>query len=73
MTEERIVALEISEAQTAVSVEHLARAVEKLDATVSELRDVMNRGRGALWGIASVSAILGGSASIAAHKFLGVG
>lgn len=41
--------LRVSNASLSTSVEHLAGAVETLTATVQELRDTMNQGRGALW------------------------
>jgi hypothetical protein len=71
--EPRLVTLEIDSAKTALSVDHLARAVEKLDSTVQSLRDTMNQGRGALWGIGTSAAVIGGLASYAAHRIFGVG
>jgi hypothetical protein len=80
MSEERIAtlerdinALQISEAKMSVSVEHLASAVAKLDETVGGLRDSMNQGRGALWGISASAALLGGAAAVAAQKLFGSG
>jgi len=63
--------LRVQNATLAGSVEHLATTVAELTTTVQGLRDTMNRGRGALWGISGVAAVLGGAASIAANKLLG--
>ncbi len=50
---------------------HLADTVEGLTKTVQELRDVMNKGRGAFWAANVIAAVLGGAAGIFANKFLG--
>lgn len=70
--EERLSSLRASNASLTTSVEHLAQSVKSLTEIVQELRDTMNRGRGALWAITGGAAILGGIASLAARKFLGI-
>ena len=41
--------LRVHNAKLITSMEHLVGAVEGLNSTVQELRDTMNKGRGALW------------------------
>ena len=60
-------------AALSTEVGHLAEAVHELTITVNGLRDSMNRGRGALWGLGAVASVLGGAASLAANKLLGGG
>ena len=71
MSEERISALEqqvtelrVSEASKDASIEHLAAAVTALSTTVQELRDTMNRGKGAMWAFGVVSAAAGGTTAL---------
>lgn len=47
--EAQVTNLRVDNAGLATSVEHLAGAVKTLTVTVQELRDTMNKGRGALW------------------------
>lgn len=47
--EAQVTDLRIDNAGLATSVEHLAGAVKTLTETVQDLRDTMNKGRGALW------------------------
>jgi len=47
--EAQVTDLRIDNAGLATSVEHLAGAVKTLTETVQDLRDAMNKGRGALW------------------------
>ena len=47
--EAQVTDLRINNAELATSLEHLAGAVKTLTVTVQELRDTMNKGRGALW------------------------
>lgn len=47
--EAQVTDLRIDNAGLATSLEHLAGAVKTLTETVQELRDTMNKGRGALW------------------------
>ena len=65
--------LRIHQNAEAVAVEHLATEIKSLSVTVGELRDVMNRGRGALWGIGAAAAGAGGLVSYIGHKFFGAG
>lgn len=78
MVEDRIGRLEatvsdlrVENAELTSAVTHLAGSVKGLDETVQSLRDTMNRGRGALWGIGGLASVLGGAAAIAAEKLLG--
>ena len=70
MSEERITALEskvtdlrIENARLSESVEHLADAVGGLTVVVQDLRDSMNRGKGALWLFGIMAATVGGLVS----------
>lgn len=47
--EAQVTNLRVDNAGLATSVEHLAGAVKTLTETVQDLRDAMNKGRGALW------------------------
>lgn len=47
--EAQVTDLRIDNAGLATSLENLAGAVKTLTETVQELRDTMNKGRGALW------------------------
>ena len=47
--EAQVTNLRVDNAELATSVEHLAGAVKTLTETVQDLRDTMNKGRGALW------------------------
>jgi hypothetical protein len=47
--EAQVTNLRVDNAGLATSVEHLAGAVKTLTETVQDLRDTMNKGRGALW------------------------
>lgn len=70
MSEERLSALEshvtdlrIENARLSGSIEHLATAVSGLTSVVQELRDSMNRGKGALWLFGIMAATVGGLVS----------
>lgn len=70
MVEERVSALEghvtdlrIENARLSESVQNLATAVSGLTGVVQELRDSMNRGRGALWLLGGLAATVGGIVS----------
>lgn len=69
--EERIRQLEIAAGRISVSSEHLAQTVDKFSDVVQDLRDTMNKGRGALWAITAAAGIVGGMVSLVARKFLG--
>lgn len=64
--EDRILTLErevgdlrVCNASLSVSVEHLAKNVEKLTTVAQDLTDIMNRGRGAIWVVGGVGTIFG--------------
>lgn len=63
--------LRVSNATLSSSVEHFSEAVKQLTATVGELRDTMNRGRGVLWAISGGAGLIGALGSFAASKLLG--
>lgn len=70
MTDERLTALEIENARLATSLEHLTDSVKELTRTVQDLRDTMNRGKGALWIVVGASTLVGGAISAALTKWL---
>lgn len=79
MSDERLAALEeqvgnlrVSNAELAASVEHLTKAVDALTLTVQALRDIMNRGRGALWVVAGAAASLGALLTDFLKRALGI-
>jgi hypothetical protein len=66
MTDERISRLEdgltqalVQNARLAAAVEHLSESVLGLQRTVGDLRDTMNKGRGALWVVVAASSVMG--------------
>lgn len=63
--------LRVSNAALATSLDHLAGAVETLTRTVQDLRDTMNKGRGALWFAMLVSGAAGSVAALLFKSFLG--
>ena len=78
MSEQRVRDLEIQvgdmredNARLNEAVGHLAVSVDQLTVTVDGLRDTMNRGRGALYGLGAIASLIGGSAAIAAQKLFG--
>lgn len=60
--------LRVENAGLGKSVEHLSLSVEKLSEVVQELRDTMNKGRGALWILGSTAAGLGSITTIVAES-----
>lgn len=58
--EKEVSDLRIGNATLGQSVDHLSSSVNALTAVVQDLRDTMNKGRGALWAVCSGSAIAGG-------------
>lgn len=68
--EAEVVALKVANASLVTAVEHLSDTLAKLDRTVDDLRDAMNRGRGALWVIVGASTFLGGAISAGVQKLL---
>lgn len=67
-----VVSLKISNAQLAVTVGSLALQVTALQATVKDLNDTMNRGRGALWGAMLLAGAFGATVATAAKKVFGL-
>jgi hypothetical protein len=61
--EERVTGLRVENARLSESVQHLADAVSGLTGVVQDLRDSMNRGRGALWLFGIMAATVGGIVS----------
>lgn len=70
MSDERITQLEIENAKLATSLEHLTDSVKELTRTVQDLRDTMNRGKGALWIVVGASTLVGGAISAAFTKWV---
>lgn len=78
--EQRIVSLEVevtdlkvANAKLAVSVEHLAKAVDALSIVVQTQRDALNQGRGVLVTLMFVSGAVGAAVSTLLKKVFGVG
>lgn len=67
--ESRVYALHADNARLSESVEHLATAVGGLTNVVQDLRDSMNRGKGALWLFGIMAATIGGLVSWATTLF----
>lgn len=61
--EEHVTDLRVENARLSESVQHLADAVSTLTVVVQDLRDSMNRGRGALWLFGIMAATVGGLVS----------
>lgn len=61
--ETRVTDLRIANARLSESLQNLATAVSGLTGVVQELRDSMNRGRGALWLLGGLAATVGGIVS----------
>lgn len=64
--------LRVNNASLGTSVEHLAKAVETLTSTVDELRDTMNKGRGALWVAMVLAGAFGAAVATGLKKLLGI-
>ena len=58
--EKEVIELRVSNATLSQSVESLADNVKGLTSVVQELRNALNKGKGALWAICSGSAVAGG-------------
>lgn len=78
--ENRIVSLEgevtdlkVANAKLAVSVEHLAKAVDALSLVVQTQRDALNQGRGILVTLMFVAGAVGAVVSTLLKKVFGVG
>ena len=70
--EDRVTDLRIANGELAAIVSHLANTVSALDQTVQTLRDITNRGRGALWLAMIAAGGLGALAVAFVRKALGV-
>lgn len=68
--DERIRDLEKENASLTEAVGTLVKSVDHLSATVQDLRDTMNRGRGAVWVLIGVSTSIGAAVSAAINKLL---
>ncbi len=68
--EEGLTAVLIENAKLASALQHLSGSVMKLDATVQDLRDTMNKGRGALWAFGLGSVCLGAAISTLVNRAL---
>lgn len=64
--------LRVNNAALGTSVEHLAKAVETLTDTVGELRDTMNKGRGALWLAMIIAGAMGAAVATGIKRVLGI-
>ena len=64
--------LRVNNASLGTSVELLAKAVETLTSTVDELRDTMNKGRGALWVAMVLAGAFGAAVATGLKKLLGI-
>lgn len=80
MSEERITSLEgevtdlkVANAKLAVSVEHLAKAVDALSLVVQTQRDTINQGRGVLVTLMFAAGAVGAVVSTIVKKLFGVG
>ncbi len=70
--EDRVRSLEIANATLAANFEHLSETVRTLAATVNDLNNTMNKGRGALWLMMAVAGGLGAVVVTVVKKVLGV-
>lgn len=79
MTEDRIRALEVdvadlrvSNAQLAVSIDHLVKAVDALSLVVQQQRDMLNQGRGVLWAVMFAAGAVGALVTTMVKKLFGL-
>jgi len=70
--EERVRDLEIANAALAVNITHLTNTVADLSRTVQDLRDTMNKGRGALWLALLAAGTIASIITTMAKKLLGL-
>lgn len=70
--EAQVTNLRVDNAGLATSVEHLAGAVKTLTETVQELRDTMNKGRGALWMAMLLAGGIGGALTTVIKRVFGI-
>lgn len=78
MSEDRIRALEVdvadlrvSNAQLAVSIDHLVKAVDALSLVVQQQRDMLNQGRGVLWAVMFAAGAIGAVVTTLVKKLFG--
>lgn len=64
--------LRVNNASLSKSVEHLAGAVETLTETVQDLRDTMNKGRGALWMAMFLAGSVGAAVAMFVKRIFGI-
>lgn len=71
--ESEVTDLKVANAKLAVSVEHLAKAVDALSIVVQTQRDALNQGRGVLVTLMFVAGAVGAVVSTLLKKVFGVG
>ncbi len=69
--ESEVTDLKVANAQLAVSVEHLAKAVDALSLVVQTQRDTINQGRGVLVTLMFAAGAVGAVVSTVVKKLLG--
>lgn len=70
--EAQVTNLRVDNAGLATSVEHLAGAVKTLTETVQDLRDTMNKGRGALWMAMLLAGGIGAAVATVIKRVFGI-
>lgn len=70
--EAQVTNLRVNNAGLATSVEHLAGAVKTLTETVQDLRDTMNKGRGALWMAMLLAGGIGAAVATVIKRIFGI-
>lgn len=70
--EAQVTNLRVDNAGLATSVEHLAGAVKTLTETVQDLRDAMNKGRGALWMAMLLAGGIGAAVATIIKRIFGI-
>ena len=70
--EAQVTNLRVDNAGLATSVEHLAGAVKTLTETVQDLRDTMNKGRGALWMSMLLAGGIGAAVATVIKRIFGI-
>ena len=70
--EAQVTNLRVDNAGLATSVEHLAGAVKTLTETVQDLRDAMNKGRGALWMAMLLAGGIGAAVATVIKRIFGI-
>lgn len=70
---EIVTELRISNANLSASVTHLTKSVDELATRVLEMRDTINKGRGALWLLVGASSLAGAGLAKMISRLFGVG